>query len=184
MGRRDSGEVTGTVQVCTLCFLSILPHNMKLTTITRIAREIADLEANPPPYATIVSLSTSVTNIDVLLLGPDSTPYEGGCFYISLSVPDIYPYRQPSVTLRTPIFHPNCSGDGLSICHCVLSDMRWRWAPILNLRDCNGYTVVGEMLELLKKPLEKCQHMHWDMWENDRERFVQTAKEWTQKYAM
>lgn len=42
-----------------------------------------------------------------LMQGPKETPYEGGCFELSINVPEQYPLAPPAVRFRTRIFHPN-----------------------------------------------------------------------------
>jgi peroxin-4 len=39
--------------------------------------------------------------------GPRDTPYEGGSFQLSISVPPNYPIQPPKVTFQTKVFHPN-----------------------------------------------------------------------------
>lgn len=41
------------------------------------------------------------------LQAPKDTPYEGGTFELTISVPEQYPLVPPSVRFRTKIFHPN-----------------------------------------------------------------------------
>jgi ubiquitin-conjugating enzyme E2 A len=42
-----------------------------------------------------------------VLLGPDDTIWEGGCFKLSLEFPKDYPTNPPTVKFITKMFHPN-----------------------------------------------------------------------------
>ena len=46
------------------------------------------------------------------ITGPNSSPYEGGVFYLHVKIPHSYPIRPPSVRFATKIFHPNISRHG------------------------------------------------------------------------
>ena len=47
--------------------------------------------------------------------GPKETAFEGGVFHLILDFPESYPYEPPSVTICTPIPHPNVIGGKLCL---------------------------------------------------------------------
>lgn len=51
--------------------------------------------------------------MEVLLVGPQDTPYEGGYFKVKIKMPHDYPIGPPSVFFITKIFHPNISENGI-----------------------------------------------------------------------
>lgn len=51
---------------------------------------------------------------DILIPGPDTTPYEGKLFRVRIEYPSDYPFRSPQLVFQTPIFHPNITPTGNS----------------------------------------------------------------------
>jgi len=68
--------------------------------------------------------------------GVVDTPYEGLTFKLNLEFPPNYPFKAPSVTFETPIFHPNVDTAG-GICLDILKD---KWSP--------SYTVQTTLLSV------------------------------------
>ncbi|KAK9478761.1 ubiquitin-conjugating enzyme/RWD-like protein [Lipomyces japonicus] len=58
------------------------------------------------------------------VLGPDSTPYEGGSFKVDIEVPVNYPLAPPRLRFTTRTCHPNVSFQTGEICLDVL-DTQW-----------------------------------------------------------
>jgi ubiquitin-conjugating enzyme E2 S len=67
--------------------------------------------------------------VNVLLVGPPDTPYEGGFFKIRFTFPPTYPEVPPTGVFCTKVFHPNVSTDG-SIC---VDTLKTAWQPTLSL---------------------------------------------------
>ena len=69
--------------------------------------------------------------------GPPDTPYEGGVFWLSIRIPQDFPFKPPQVRLLTRIYHPNIDRLG-NICLDVLGD---QWFP--------GFTFSKLLLSIL-----------------------------------
>lgn len=64
-----------------------------------------------------------------MLEGPAGTPFEGGVFSLSVTMPDDYPFKPPKITFQTPVYHCNVSDSG-SICLDLLKES---WSPQLTV---------------------------------------------------
>ena len=76
------------------------------------------------------------------IIGPANTPYEDCLFFFSINLPQDYPFRPPTVTFLTPIFHPNIDKSGSN---CL--NMHFVWSPALSL-----YRLLYRLYELLEHP--------------------------------
>ena len=110
----------------------------------RVQRELEKMVQDPPSF--FASLRVSDENImrwDGLLL-PTAAPYSKGAFRVELQFPLAYPFKPPSVQIRTPIYHPNVDEEG-RVCLDILTSERWR--PHVWVKQ-----VLKELLELVDQP--------------------------------
>lgn len=144
--------------------------------LKRITKELQELESNPHPSFTVYPTENDVTFWNVYMLGPETTPYEGGIFQIYVKLPSDYPFKPPSVKFLTRIYHCNINSNG-SICHAILKD---QWSPALTLRkvfDClYGLLLTPEPLDPLDPQIATEYRVDYDL-------FFQKATEFTKKYA-
>ena len=116
-------------------------------------------------------------NWTILMLAPESTPYEGGVFKLKFTFPDNYPFKAPDVKFTTTIYHPNIKTDTGEICQDVFASS---WAPTQKVAD-----ILEKIVSMLRQPStstplepEICNE-----YTNNINLFNQKAKEFTQKYA-
>jgi ubiquitin-conjugating enzyme E2 D/E len=143
----------------------------------RILRELADLETDPPGNCT--AGPTAVSNLFLWsgsIVGPTESPYEGGLFQLRIEFPMDYPFRPPTVTFVTKIYHPNINANG-GICLDILKD---QWTPALSIGK-----VLLSISSLLTdaNPRDPLVPEIARQYESNRELFNQTAREWTLRYA-
>ncbi|RWA14298.1 hypothetical protein EKO27_g809 [Xylaria grammica] len=83
---------------------------------------------NPPAGMTISLPSDSdLSKWDVSLAGPPGTPYAGGVYSITVTLPPDYPFKAPQVNFATRIYHPNVTNDSLgNICLSLLKPENWK----------------------------------------------------------
>ncbi|KDD75749.1 ubiquitin-conjugating enzyme [Helicosporidium sp. ATCC 50920] len=113
---------------------------------------------------------------NVIIQGPQSSPYEGGVFRLELFLPEDYPMAAPKVRYLTRIYHPNVDKLG-RICLDILKD---KWSPALQIR-----TVLLSIQALMSAPnpddpLDETVARHWKT--NEAEAMA-TAQQYTLRYA-
>ncbi|KAI0421133.1 ubiquitin-conjugating enzyme [Xylaria grammica] len=94
----------------------------------RITKELQECMDNPPAGMTITLPSDSdLSKWDVSLAGPPGTPYAGGVYSITVTLPLDYPFKAPQVNFATRIYHPNVTNDSLgNICLSLLKPENWK----------------------------------------------------------
>ena len=89
----------------------------------RILRELAKYVKDPHPHIEVFPLERQLDLWQLLLKGPDQTPYAGGTFELWMRFGDEYPLEAPEVRFSTPIHHCNINSHG-RVCHSVF-DRNW-----------------------------------------------------------
>ncbi|KAH9404033.1 hypothetical protein TYRP_014548 [Tyrophagus putrescentiae] len=146
----------------------------------RILKELENIRKNPPAFCSAGPVSDdNIYRWQATIMGPPSTPFAGGVFSLSIEMSEKYPFESPKMQFVTPCFHPNITEEG-KICIEILSNPE-KWSPTLNISS-----VLTSIYALLSEP-DTSHSLRPDvakMYDTDREKFLQTAREWTQKHAM
>lgn len=143
----------------------------------RILRELKDLETDPPGNCTAGPVDTSNLFLwSGSIVGPTESPYEGGLFQLQIEFPTDYPFRPPRVVFVTRVYHPNINAQG-GICLDILKD---QWTPALSVGK-----VLLSISSLLTDPNPRDPLVPEiaRQYETNRDLFMQTAREWTLRYA-
>lgn len=82
----------------------------------RIAKELADIQADTISKISAESVGDSLTNLKGSFPGPPGTPYEGGTYEVQITIPNEYPFKPPTMKFTTKIWHPNVSSQTVSLC--------------------------------------------------------------------
>jgi len=109
--------------------------------------------------------------------GPTGSCYEGGLFWMEITLPQDYPFSAPKVMFTTRIYHMNISDRG-NVCIDLL---KHNWSPALSL-----YKVLLSLSSLLTDPNPKDPLVPQIATEYTRNRAQHnmTAARWTQLYAL
>lgn len=143
----------------------------------RLNKELADLSANPPENCAVSIVDNDISRWRVDISGPAGSPYEGGRFILSITLPQQYPFKPPEAKFDTKIYHPNVMKDSGEIC----KDMyQTGWGPVKNIR-----WVIELILSFLINPAPEHSveaDISRQMLDN-HDAYVQTARQWVQQYA-
>ncbi|KAI3444808.1 hypothetical protein Pfo_001473 [Paulownia fortunei] len=179
----------------------------------RILKELKDLQKDPPTSCSAGPVGEDMFHWQATIMGPQDSPYAGGVFLVTIHFPLIihsnlrsvssstyytvglqitismvsvpeshkreqqYESKSSLVAFRTKVFHPNINSNG-SICLDILKE---QWSPALTISK-----VLLSICSLLTDPnpddplVPEIAHMY----KTDRAKYEQTARSWTQKYAM
>jgi len=119
--------------------------------LTRIRRDIQEFQKNPPDGIFVLFSEADITKLDVLIIGPEGTPYQGGFFHFFVAFGTDYPFQPPRVKLMTTDngkvrFNPNFYNNGkicLSILH-TWNGPRWSASQTLTSLLCSIQSLMTE----------------------------------------
>ncbi|KAJ5384562.1 hypothetical protein N7517_002473 [Penicillium concentricum] len=104
---------------------------------------------------------------------------QNGKFLVKLSLPTEYPFKPPTVSFATKIYHPNVTNDEKgSMCLGMLRADEWK--PSSKIA-----AVLQFARQLLAEPMpdDAVEGRIAEQYKNDRVRYEEVAREWTRKYA-
>jgi len=148
--------------------------------IGRMKKELEMLDKDPPHGICAWPKDDSINCLEATLQGPEDTPYEKGVFRLEIIVPDRYPFEPPVVRFLTSIYHPNIDNGGRICLDTLRMPPKGAWKPSLNIS-----TVLTTLHLLLSEPNPE-DGLMLDIsneFRNDPPKFVETARNWTRKYA-
>ena len=145
--------------------------------LKRINKELSDLQKDPPSNCSAGPVGDDLFQWQATIMGPADSPYSGGVYFLNIHFPADYPFKPPKLQFTTKIYHPNINSNG-SICLDILKD---QWSPALTISK-----VLLSLSSLLTDPNpdDPLVPEIAQIYKADREKFTNTAKEWTRKYAM
>jgi len=98
--------------------------------IKRITQELKDLHESPVENCSAGPLDdNNIMHWVGMIIGPESSPYNGGIFNLDIQFSSEYPFKPPRIIFTTPIYHCNISKNG-GICLDILKD---QWSPSLTI---------------------------------------------------
>ncbi|KAJ8078708.1 hypothetical protein PM082_012991 [Marasmius tenuissimus] len=147
-----------------------------MTALRRIQKELRDLNDNPIEGLRVEAKDDNLFEWSCAIVADSTSPYKGGTFLFTLTLPQNFPFKAPNVVFQTKIYHPGINEEG-SICVPVLRD---EWKPSVSLS-----TVLSIIQEKVNNPSpdDPYEPEIAALLKNDKSKFLATAKEWTKKYA-
>ena len=143
----------------------------------RINKEYEEIKNDPPTNCSAGPVGSDLFHWNAVLLGPPDSPYEQGVFRLNIHFPTDYPFRPPKVTFQTKIYHPNINANGV-ICLDILKN---QWSPALTISK-----VLLSISSLIDDPNPDDPLVPdiAQQYKVNKEKYKQTAREWTKKYAV
>jgi ubiquitin-conjugating enzyme E2 D/E len=135
------------------------------------------------PYPTLQPAEPAVSSSKSPTSNP--TPHttsnltQNGKFLVKLTLPTEYPFKPPTVSFATKIYHPNVTNDDKgSMCLGMLRPDEWK--PSSKIA-----AVLQFARQLLSEPMpdDAVESRIADQYKNDRGAYDATAREWTRKHA-
>ncbi len=115
----------------------------------------------------------------VTLDGPDGSAYAGGKFGLIVSLPIDYPFKAPSITFATRIYHPNVTNDNAgSICLGLLKPENWK--PSTRLV---GVLEAVRSLLVEPQPDDPLEARIADEYKRERKEFDKNVRSYVARYA-
>eukprot|EP00277_Geminigera_cryophila_P000299 CAMPEP_0179429532 /NCGR_PEP_ID=MMETSP0799-20121207/14881_1 /TAXON_ID=46947 /ORGANISM="Geminigera cryophila, Strain CCMP2564" /LENGTH=141 /DNA_ID=CAMNT_0021205475 /DNA_START=11 /DNA_END=433 /DNA_ORIENTATION=- len=139
--------------------------------LKRINKELMDLQKDPPSNCSAGPIGDDLFQWQATIMGPADSPYAGGVYFLNIHFPADYPFKPPKLQFTTRIYHPNINANG-SICLDILKD---QWSPALTISK-----VLLSLSSLLTDPNpdDPLVPEIAQIYKTDREKYVNTAKEW------
>ena len=89
----------------------------------RILRELAKYVKDPHPRIEVFPAERQLDLWQLLLKGPEDTPYADGTFVLWIRFGEDFPLEAPEVRFSTPVHHCNINSHG-KVCHSIF-DRNW-----------------------------------------------------------
>jgi len=142
----------------------------------RIQKELQEFRKDCPLNCSAGPIADDIFRWEGIIVGPDDTPYAGGIFDMKILFPVDYPFKPPTVTFSTKIYHPNINHAG-GIC---LDILKTQWSPALTISK-----VLLSVCSMLSDPNPDDPLMPdiATQYKVDREAYNATARSWTLQYA-
>jgi ubiquitin-protein ligase len=142
----------------------------------RIQKELAEISLDPPSNCSAGPKGDNLYEWVSTIMGPGSSPYQGGVFFLDINFPNDYPFKPPKVIFRTRIYHCNINSNG-QICLDILKD---NWSPAL--------TISKDLLSICSlltdaNPHDPLVGSIAQQYLSDRTSHDKSAAEWTRRFA-
>ncbi|RKP00473.1 hypothetical protein CXG81DRAFT_26828 [Caulochytrium protostelioides] len=127
------------------------------TALRRLMKEYKELTLNAPEGITAGPADEKdFFNWEILLEGPEGTPFEDGVYTAVMTFPHDYPLAPPTLRFTCPFWHPNVYSDGtvcISILHPPGDDPNRyehrseRWSPVQSIEK-----ILLSVMSMLAEP--------------------------------
>ncbi|OBZ75881.1 Ubiquitin-conjugating enzyme E2 [Grifola frondosa] len=162
----------------TVSHLALLFSFTIMTALRRIQKELKDIRDRPIDGLTVEPDDDNLFEWKCTIKGASDSPYKSGTFHFTLSLPENFPFKAPSVTFKTKIYHPGINEEG-HICVPVLRDQN----NALTMEYAIVLVIIQEKLNN-PSPDDPFAPEIAAQLKEDKPNFLATAKEWTKKLVL
>ena len=144
----------------------------------RITQQLNEMQSNPPVGCNAWQVGDDIFHCEASIIGPEDTPYEGGKYFLDVIFPSDYPFKPPKISFKTKIYHV----DVISCGTISLDIFQKQWSPAYSLSKL--FQIIISMLmwpDAEQYPM--CNDELAQLYNNNREVYDKTAREWCIKYA-
>ena len=147
-----------------------------MSAIRRLKKEYNDFKKDPPSNCDAVIVASNYNHWEGTILGPSSSPYQGGIFKLDIIIPSDYPFKPPKIAFKTKIYHPNINERG-EICLDILKS---QWSPALRISK-----VLLSICSLLEDPNpdDPLDTSAARLYKSNREGYNKKVKDYVIKFA-
>ncbi|CAO1941954.1 unnamed protein product [Urochloa humidicola] len=146
--------------------------------IMRIRRELRKIWVDPPAFCRPgASPVTDLLHWEVVIDGPDGSPFAGGTFPVDVDFVGHYPFQHPKITFKTKVYHPSIDSEG----EMMLDIFQYNWSPAMTVHKLLLFIV-----SVLYDPMLDGHRVNDevnDVYESDAELYEQMARAWTWEYS-
>ena len=138
---------------------------------------MSDLNKAPIPGVAIQPHEDDIAKWNVVIDGPEGTPFIGGKFSVLIDFSNNYPFKPPQMKFVTKIYHPQVKTDTGEFCTQAIENA---WVPTLNAKF-----IIEAIITILKtpnsdNPLEESIAREYQI---SKSSWEAKAAEWTAQYA-
>lgn len=142
----------------------------------RMLKDIKMMEDNG---FTIIKSDKKIDTVNIYIVGPKDTEYEGGIWELSIYFPPNYPFKSPSIGFINKIYHPNVDEKSGSICLDVLNN---KWSPMYTL--FNIFDTFIPQLLTYPNPDDPLNTDAAKLMLTDKESYLEKVKYYVKKYSL
>lgn len=138
----------------------------------RILKEIAELEENAPEFVESFTVDQGdISRWTFIIKGPENTPYEGGKYILSMTIPQQYPFKPPEFRFMSENCFPRVQPNGEPCCDCAT--FRNGWWPGKNIK--NSLRSLYEDIQIFESECFKDHEIRF-LYHQDRQLFYRMLR--------